>query len=52
VSGKRSAKVLPGIAFNQATVFEYLKNGNAFDLLLIEMKEFRGNRNLSLIKGY
>ncbi len=46
---KGSAKVLPGIAFNQADRFEYLKNGNAFDICYsLEMNEFRGNRNLQL----
>jgi len=44
-----SIKTIPGIAFNQANHFEYIKSGNPFDICYsIEMNEFRGNKNLQL----
>ena len=40
---------IPAIAFNQADHFEYIKDGNPFDICYsIEMNEFRGNRNLQI----
>jgi single-stranded-DNA-specific exonuclease len=42
-------KSFPGIAFNQADHFEYIRGGNPFDICYsLEMNEFRGNRNLQL----
>jgi len=44
-----SVKSIPAIAFNQADHFEYIKDGNPFDICYsIEMNEFRGNRNLQI----
>ncbi len=46
---KGSMKILPGIAFSQSDRFEYIKNGNPFDICYsVEMNEFRGCRNLQL----
>jgi single-stranded-DNA-specific exonuclease len=45
-TGKKS---FPAIAFGQANHFEYIRNGNPFDICYsIEMNEFRGNRTLQL----
>lgn len=42
-------KSFPAIAFSQANHFEYIKQGNPFDICYsLEMNEFRGNRNLQL----
>ena len=42
-------KSFPAIAFNQANHFEYIKQGNPFDICYsLEMNEFRGARNLQL----
>jgi single-stranded-DNA-specific exonuclease len=44
-----TVKSIPAIAFNQADHFEYIKDGNPFDICYsIEMNEFRGNRNLQI----
>jgi len=44
-----TVKSVPAIAFNQADHFEYIKDGNPFDICYsIEMNEFRGNRNLQI----
>jgi single-stranded-DNA-specific exonuclease len=42
-------KSFPAIAFSQANHFEYIKQGNPFDICYsLEMNEFRGARNLQL----
>lgn len=42
-------KSFPAIAFSQADHFEYIRNGNPFDICYsLEMNEFRGNRTLQL----
>ena len=42
-------KSFPAIAFSQANHFEYIKQGNPFDICYsLEMNEFRGTRNLQL----
>jgi single-stranded-DNA-specific exonuclease len=42
-------KSFPAIAFNQANHFEYIKQGNPFDICYsLEMNEFRGTRTLQL----
>ncbi len=42
-------KSFSAIAFSQANHFEYIRNGNPFDICYsLEMNEFRGNRNLQL----
>lgn len=42
-------KSFPAIAFSQANHFEYIRNGNPFDICYsLEMNEFRGNRTLQL----
>ncbi|HZL76810.1 MAG TPA: single-stranded-DNA-specific exonuclease RecJ [Bacteroidales bacterium] len=44
-----TVKSIPAIAFNQANHFEYIRDGNPFDICYsIEMNEFRGNRNLQI----
>jgi single-stranded-DNA-specific exonuclease len=47
--GEKCQKSFSAIAFNQADHFEYIKNGNPFDICYsLEMNEFRGSRNLQL----
>jgi single-stranded-DNA-specific exonuclease len=42
-------KSFPAIAFSQANHFEYIKQGNPFDICYsLEMNEFRGTRTLQL----
>jgi single-stranded-DNA-specific exonuclease len=42
-------KSFPAIAFSQADHFEYIRNGNPFDICYsLEMNEFRGNKTLQL----
>ena len=42
-------KSFSAIAFSQANHFEYIKEGNPFDICYsLEMNEFRGNKNLQL----
>ena len=42
-------KSFPAIAFSQANHFEYIRNGNPFDICYsLEMNEFRGNKTLQL----
>lgn len=42
-------RAFPAIAFNQGDQFEYIRNGEPFDVCYsVEMNEFRGNRNLQL----
>jgi single-stranded-DNA-specific exonuclease len=44
-----TVKSISAIAFNQANHFEYIRDGNPFDICYsIEMNEFRGNRNLQI----